>query len=66
MTITVNGVSKQLNLGCHSYLSVSKLLLLLGIATDSTLAVQINKQLVTYHDYAERLVKSSDRIQITT
>ena len=47
MTITVNGVSKQLNLGCHSYLSVSKLLLLLGIATDSTLAVQINKQLVT-------------------
>jgi sulfur carrier protein ThiS len=66
MTIIVNGVTRQVNFGCHSYLSVAKLLSLLSVAADSTPTVQINRQLLDPLDYAERIVQNDDRISITT
>jgi sulfur carrier protein ThiS len=66
MTITVNGVTKRLNFGCHSHLSIAKLLSLLSVAVDSTPAVQINRQLIDPLEYTEHIVKSGDQVIITS
>ena len=66
MKITVNGQPRELNIGCRSFVYVSQLIGFLDVAELPELAVVVNGKHIEPDEFVSALVKSADRVTITT
>ncbi len=63
MTITVNGMTERLNIGCRTFVSITELLSILDVVVGSRPAVQLNEAVIDPADYVANAVKSGDCIK---
>lgn len=63
MTITVNGKTECLNIGCRTFISVAGLLSMLGVVADTRLAVQVNDTEIDPAQYTVSTVRNGDRFK---
>ena len=61
MTITVNGSLLDMNIGCRTFISVSKLLELLKLGSLPG-SIELNKQPIDRLNFASTAVNSGDKI----
>jgi len=64
MTVSINGKSVRLNIGCRTFVTVSELLRLLDMDADCCTAVEVNKIRVEKHGFLQNTVKAGDRLKI--
>ena len=63
MTIIVNGKTERFNIGCRTFVSVAKLLIMLDVAVGTRPVVQLNDTVIDPANYTVNTVKSGDRIK---
>ena len=61
MTITVNAIKLDMNIGCRTFISISNLLELLKVGNLPS-SIELNKQLIDRLNFASTTVNAGDKI----
>jgi len=64
MKVTVNGKTRQVHIGCRSFVRVTQLLELLALSMSSELLVTVNGKRQERQDFASTQITKTDKVSI--